>query len=226
MGTASVLVVDSDAVLCTALAEQLQVNGEFSTEIMGSLAAAEAALRARRFEAILLEMALPDGNGADFCRALRVRDVKIPILMMASLGDEASVVQGLESGANDYLVKPFRLNELLARLRAHLRSYEQAEDLELPLGPYYFRPALRQVVDEKGGKIRLTDKETAILKYLYRAKGPVSRQTLLEAVWGYSQGISTHTLETHIYRLRQKIEQSPPQERLLLTDGGGYRLNI
>lgn len=226
MGAASVLVVDSDDVLCTALAEQLQVNGEFSTEIVGSLAAADTALRARRFEAILLEMTLPDGSGADFCRALRVRDVKIPVLMMAGLADETSVVLGLESGANDYLVKPFRLNELLARLRAHLRSYEQAEDLELALGPYYFRPALRQIIDETGGKIRLTDKETAILKYLYRAKGSVSRQTLLEAVWGYSQNISTHTLETHIYRLRQKIEQSPPQERLLVTDGGGYRLNI
>lgn len=226
MAASSVLVVDSDQALCAALAEQLQVNGEFTPEIADSLAAAETLLRARRFEAILLEVTLPDGDGRAFCRALRAREVNIPVLMIAALGDEASVVQGLDAGANDYLIKPFRLNELLARLRAHLRSHEQAEDLEIALGPYYFRPAARQMIDEKGVKIRLTDKEAAILKYLYRAKGAVARQTLLEAVWGYNQGISTHTLETHIYRLRRKIERAPPQERLLLTDGGGYRLNL
>ena len=93
------------------------------------------------------------------------------------------------------------------------------------IGPYSFRPAGKVLVDPKGKKIRLTEKETNILKYLYRAGAkPVSREELLTEVWGYNAGVTTHTLETHIYRLRQKIEPEPGQARLLLTDAGGYRL--
>lgn len=225
MAVRPILVVDDDAALCGALVEQLQVNGEFAAQEALSLAAAEGLLKqGRRYEALLLGASLPDGNGRDFCRALRARGVKVPIIMLTTRDDEADVIGALDAGANDYLAKPFRLNELLARLRVHLRGFERSEDAEIWLGPYRFLPAARQLLDAKGGKIRLTDKEAAILKYLYRAGQAVSRTALLEAVWGYGQGVATHTLETHIYRLRQKIEPDPQNARLIRTDGGGYRL--
>lgn len=222
----AILVVDDDDALRGALMEQLSVNGEFAPVEAASLAEAEARLsNGTRYEALLLDVCLPDGDGRDFCRSLRERGVKAPVIMLTASVEETDIVRGLDSGANDYLAKPFRLNELLARLRAHLRSFESSEDAEIKIGPYQFRPSARLLLDAKGGKIRLTDKEAAILKYLYRAGKAVARQVLLEAVWGYKQTITTHTLETHVYRLRQKIESDPQNARILITDGGGYRLN-
>ena len=116
---------------------------------------------------------------------------------------------------------------LLARIRAQLRSHEQSEHAVFRVGPYEFRPAQKLLIDEKARKIRLTEKEANILKYLYRAgEKPVSREELLTQVWGYNAGVTTHTLETHIYRLRQKIEPDASGTRLLLTDAGGYRLAV
>ncbi len=222
----TILVVDDDDALRSALVEQLSVNGEFAPVDAASLSEAEARLsNGTRYEALLLDVSLPDGDGRDFCRLLRERGIKAPIIMLTASAEESDVVRGLDSGANDYLAKPFRLNELLARLRAHLRSFESSEDAEIKIGPYQFRPAARLLLDAKGGKTRLTDKESAILRYLYRAGKAVARQTLLEAVWGYKQTITTHTLETHVYRLRQKIEADPQNAKILITDGGGYKLN-
>ena len=225
-GPRLILVVDDDNALRSALMEQLGINEEFAPEEAASLAEAERILsKGTRYEALLLDVSLPDGDGRDFCRTLRQRGMKMPVIMLTASAEESDIVRGLDSGANDYLAKPFRLNELLARLRAHLRIFETSEDAEIKIGPYQFRPAARQLLDAKGGKIRLTDKEAAILKYLFRAGKAVARQVLLEAVWGYKQTITTHTLETHVYRLRQKIEMDPQNARILLTDGGGYRLN-
>ena len=114
---------------------------------------------------------------------------------------------------------------LLARIRAQLRQHEQSEDAVFTIGHYSFRPAQKLLVEEDGGKVRLTEKETAILKYLYRAEQKViTRDILLEEVWGYNSGVTTHTLETHIYRLRQKIEKDPSNASLLVTESGGYKL--
>jgi DNA-binding response OmpR family regulator len=123
------------------------------------------------------------------------------------------------------VTKPFRFAVLAARIRAQLRSHEQSEDAVFRVGPYEFRPAQKLLIDERQKKIRLTEKETNILKYLYRAgANAVSREELLAEVWGYNAGVTTHTLETHIYRLRQKIEPDPASARLLITEAGGYRL--
>ena len=125
------------------------------------------------------------------------------------------------------MTKPFRFNVLLARVRAQLRQHEQSEDAVFVIGDYSFRPSAKLLLDdERNQKVRLTEKETAILKYLYRAgEKVVPRETLLSEVWGYNAGVTTHTLETHIYRLRQKIERDPGQAELLVTEPGGYRLN-
>jgi len=224
-----ILVIDDDTALRSALVEQLEHDGEFLPTEADCLAAADAKLAApdSRYDAILLDVGLPDGDGRDFCRALRKRGVKVPIIMLTGSAEESDIVRGLDSGANDYIAKPFRLNELLARLRAQLRSFENSEDAVFTIGPYVFRPAAKQLLEPiKNKRIRLTDKEAAILKFLYRAAGkPVARQVLLNEVWGYNAAVTTHTLETHVYRLRQKIEPDPTFAKILLTEGGGYRLD-
>jgi len=224
-----ILIVDDDDTLRETLAEQLGLDGEFSTVEAGTIADAEACLASPqgRFDAIILDIRLPDGDGRDLCVRLRRQGVKVPILMLTGSDEEADVVRGLDSGANDYIAKPFRLNELLARLRAQLRIFENSEDAVFVIGPYTFRPSAKLLQDEaKNRRIRLTEKEAAILKFLYRAGiKPVARQVLLNEVWGYNAGVTTHTLETHIYRLRQKIEPDPANARLLVTEGGGYRLD-
>ena len=136
------------------------------------------------------------------------------------------MVRGLDSGANDYIAKPFRLNVLLTRLRAQLRQHEQSEDAVFTIGPYTFRPSAKILTDAaQRKKVRLTEKETAILKYLYRAgQRIIGRDVLLNEVWGYNSGVTTHTLETHVYRLRQKIERDPAKAEILVTEPGGYRL--
>jgi DNA-binding response OmpR family regulator len=148
--------------------------------------------------------------------------------MLTGADTDADTILGLDSGANDYITKPFRLGVLLARLRAHIRQHERSDDAVFVIGPYTFQPGAKLLVDEpRRKKIRLTDKETSILKYLYRTGGRVvSREVLLDEVWGYNAGITTHTLETHVYRLRQKIERDPANARILVTEAGGYRLVV
>ena len=224
-----ILIVDDDEALRETLAEQLSLDGEFKVTEANSVAAAEAALAAPqgRFDALILDIGLPDGDGRDLCAQLRRQGIKVPIIMLTGSDEEADVVKGLDSGANDYIAKPFRLNELLARLRAQLRIFENSEDAVFTIGPYTFRPSAKLLQDvARNRRIRLTEKEAAILKFLYRSGiKPVPRQVLLNEVWGYNAGVTTHTLETHIYRLRQKIEPDPTNARLLVTEGGGYRLD-
>jgi len=228
-GERPVLIVDDDRTLREELAAQLQVDGEFTAHEAASVADAEAQLakQAQRFDAVILDVGLPDGDGRDLCASMRKRGQRMPIIMLTGSDEEADVVRGLESGANDYIAKPFRLNELLARLRAQMRMFENSEDAVFSIGPYTFRPSAKLLQETlRNRRIRLTEKEAAILKFLYRAgTKPVARQILLNEVWGYNAAVTTHTLETHIYRLRQKIEPDPANARLLVTEGGGYRLD-
>ncbi|MCK8786027.1 response regulator transcription factor [Roseomonas sp. NAR14] len=228
-GSRPILIVDDDDALRSTLTEQFAVDGEFAPVGAASSAEAEQKLAAdnARFDAMLLDIGLPDGDGRDLCAKLRRQGFKVPIIMLTGADAEQDVVRGLDSGANDYIAKPFRMNELLARVRAQLRVFDNSEDAVFIIGPYTFRPSAKLLLETaRNRKIRLTEKEAAILKYLYRAGGrPVGRQILLNEVWGYNAAVTTHTLETHIYRLRQKIEPDPSNARLLLTEGGGYRLD-
>ena len=221
----TLLIIDDDDDLREALAEQLALHEEFKP-VQASTATEGVRLgREIRADLILLDVDLPDMDGREACRLLRKDGVSTPVIMLTAQDSDADTVLGLDAGANDYVTKPFRFAVLLARIRAHLRSHEQSEDAVFQIGPYEFRPAAKVLMDAKGRKVRLTEKETNILKYLYRAGAkPVSREELLTEVWGYNAGVTTHTLETHIYRLRQKIEPEPGLARLLLTDSGGYRL--
>jgi DNA-binding response OmpR family regulator len=221
----TILIVDDDADLRGALAEQLALNEEFRVVEAGTGAQGVETARTAKADLILLDVDLPDIDGRDVSRQLRTGGVGAPIIMLTAADTDEDAIEGLESGANDYVTKPFRFGVLLARIRAHLRSHEQSEAAVFSIGPYEFRPASKLLIDPKQKKIRLTEKEANILKYLYRAGlKPVPREELLAEVWGYNAGVTTHTLETHVYRLRQKIEPDPGHARILVTEAGGYRL--
>jgi DNA-binding response OmpR family regulator len=225
-GTRKILIVDDDAALRESLAEQLQLNGEFAATECDTAAGALDAVRRDRFDAILLDVGLPDMDGRELCRLIRRDGVGLPILMLTAADSEGDTVMGLDAGADDYITKPFRLNVLLARLRAHLRQSQHRDDAVFAIGPYTFQPGAKLMTDPaRRKKVRLTEKETAILRYLYHAGDkPIGRATLLGEVWGYNAGVTTHTLETHVYRLRQKIERDPTNAEILITEPGGYRL--
>lgn len=220
-----ILMVDDDADLREALADQLVMTEEFDVFEAGDGEAGLARARDEHYDLVLLDVGLPDMDGRELCRLMRKQGVKCPIIMLTGHVTDSDTIQGLESGANDYIAKPFKLPVLLARIRAQLRQHEQSEDAVFAVGPYTFKPAAKILIDERDKKIRLTEKETNILKYLYRASDAVvPRDELLHEVWGYNAGVTTHTLETHIYRLRQKIEPDPSSAKILVTEPGGYRL--
>lgn len=225
MNRRRILVVDDDQDLRKILVEQLSPYREFHLLEAGSAAEALEKVRGAHVDLMLLDVGLPDMDGREAVKIMRREGFKSPIMMLTGQDSDADQILGLESGANDYVTKPFRFSVLLARMRAALRQHDQSEDVVFTIGPYSFQPAAKLLEAPDGGKVRLTDKETSILKYLYR-QGPktITREILLKEVWGYNNRVTTHTLETHIYRLRQKIERDPSNARLLVTEEGGYRL--
>jgi DNA-binding response OmpR family regulator len=203
-----ILLVDAEAVPRHSLAEQLAREGDYVVIEAGSAAEARAA---SDYLFAIIDM----DEGAELARTLRQDGYDGPILF---LGDGSTEL-------GERLAKPFRLSALLAHLSAHLGRHGMAEDRAIRIGPYQFRPSAKLLTGEGQRKIRLTEKETNILKYLHEAGSTVARETLLHEVWGYSPAVTTHTLETHIYRLRRKIEENPGRAQILLTEDGGYRLS-
>ena len=220
-----ILIVDDDIDLRDALVEQLSLHEEFEASAVDTGAKGAHAAKANSPDLVLMDVGLPDTDGREVVRSLRKGGFKAPIIMLTGHDTDSDTILGLESGANDYITKPFRFAVLLARIRAQLRQHEASEDAIFTIGPYTFRPSSKLLLSPKGNKVRLTEKETSILRYLYRAgQRPVSRETLLQEVWGYNSGVTTHTLETHIYRLRQKIEKDAAAPAILVTEAGGYKL--
>ena len=222
-----ILLIDDDVDLREALSELLIMTEDFDVFEGGDGAEALEKIKQLAYDMVVLDVDLPDIDGRELCRLIRKQGVKCPILMLTGHDTDSDTILGLNAGANDYITKPFKFPVLLARIRAQLRQHEQSEDAIFTLGPYTFKPAVKMLLTEDDKKIRLTEKETNILKFLYRAtEGVVPRDTLLHEVWGYNAGVTTHTLETHIYRLRQKIEPDPSHASLLVTESGGYRLAL
>jgi DNA-binding response OmpR family regulator len=224
-----ILIVEDDDALRQVLIQHLSGDSAFQPAGAGTLSEAAHRLDAAdaRFDAVVLDINLPDGNGWDFCVQLRHRGHNMPVVMLTGESEENDIVRGLNAGANDYIGKPFRVAELIARLHAQLRVFDNSVDAVFTIGSYTFRPSAKSLANpKKKQRIRLTNKEVELLKFLYRTENcVVSRQSLLDEVWGYHTGATTHTLETHIYRLRQKIEVDPTVCRLLVTMPGGYQLN-
>jgi DNA-binding response OmpR family regulator len=221
------LIVDDDPLFIDLLIEQLSLHDELSVDTALSAAKAREKLDEQTYDIVILDIELPDQDGRELCRYIRKIGINIPIIFLSGNASEADTILGLEAGATDYVVKPFKFGVLLARIRAHLRQVELSDRAVLNLGRYLFRPALKILEMKDGTKIKLTEKESHILRYLHRANGQiVGRLELLNEVWGYQDGVTTHTLETHIYRLRQKIEPTDGSQKILLTDEGGYRLAL
>ena len=222
-----VLLIDDDEDLREALSEQLLMTEDFDVHEGASGAEALEKVKQHSYDLLVLDVGLPDTDGRALCRLIRKQGVKCPILMLTGHDTDSDTILGLDAGANDYITKPFKFPVLLARMRAQLRQHELSEDAIFVLGPYTFKPSLKLLVTSDDKKIRLTEKETNILKFLHRStEDVVPRDILLHEVWGYNAGVTTHTLETHIYRLRQKIEPDPGKARLLVTENGGYRLSL
>lgn len=220
-----ILIADDDADLRAALAEQLALHEEFSAVHADSAQGALTASRQEPPDLVIMDVGLPDMDGREAVKRMREEGFKNPIIMLTGHDTEWDTVQGLDAGANDYVTKPFRFAVLLARMRAHLRQHETNEEALFRIGQYTFQPSAKHLIGEGGVKLRLTEKETAILRFLYRAgQSVVTREVLLREVWGYNSNVTTHTLETHIYRLRQKIERDPAKAQLLVTEAGGYKL--
>jgi DNA-binding response OmpR family regulator len=222
----NLLLIEDGKILGQVFSEQLQLHEEFTITCVRSGAEGLESAKAEYYDVIILDVGLPDMDGHEVCRLMRRSGIKSPIITLTGANTNADTILSLVPGANDYITKPFRLNALLARIRAHIRQHERGDDAVFVIGPYSFHTGVRLLVDDaQKKKVRLTAKEAAILKYLYRANDQVvGREILLDEVWGYNAGVTTHTLETHVYRLRQKIERDPSNARILVTEPGGYRL--
>ena len=220
-----ILLVDDDDDLRETLIEQLSLYEEFELEQVDGAAKAVTRARSGNVDLLIMDVGLPDMDGREAVKLLRKGGFTAPIIMLTGHDTDSDTILGLEAGANDYVTKPFRFAVLLARIRAQLRQHEQSEDATFQVGPYTFKPAQKLLEQEDGSKVRLTEKEAGIIRHLYRAERKVvGRDQLLAEVWGYNSGVTTHTLETHVYRLRQKIEPDPSNARLLVTESGGYKL--
>lgn len=221
-----VMLVDDDDTLRTVLHQQLSAEGILQIEEAGSVAEAHQKIGAFAPDIILLDVQLPDGNGFMICKKLRDAGFDKPILMLTGQDSEDDIIQGLEAGANDYIAKPMRMRELLARMRTHLRQHQQSDEARFDVLGFDFVPATKTIMTkDKAAKVLLTEKETMIMKMLIRrTPDAVSREELLSEIWGFQKGLTTHTLETHIYRLRQKFTQLS-ELPLIETADDGYRLS-
>jgi DNA-binding response OmpR family regulator len=223
--TKKIIIIDDDDMLRETLKEQFSLHDEFVVSDASNATAGVKAVKADHADLVILDVNLPDMDGREACKIIRRNGYKGPVIMLTGQTSDSDTILGLDSGANDYVAKPFRFGVLLARIRAHLRQHEHSEDAVFKVGPYTFKPAAKMLVRDDNKKIRLTEKETAIIKFLLRSgEQIVGRDVLLHDVWGYNAGVTTHTLETHVYRLRQKIERDPSHAEILVTEGGGYKL--
>ena len=225
VSSSRLLIVDDDAYLRAILRQHLAVEGFNDVFEVGIFADLDNALSYANPDLILLDIQMPDGNGIDICQRLRRNGFAKPIVMLIAKGAEGDIVLGLEAGANDYITKPLRLGELIARIRTQLRQFRASDDARFEIGNLSFLPANKMLYEIGSDRMQaLTEKEATILKFLYRAfPNDVTKDELLAKVWGFQNGVSTHTLETHIYRLRQKISRLT-KKQLVLTIEKGYRL--
>ena len=222
-----ILLIESDPDLRDVLCEQLRCTDQFEVFSSENFTETLEKLRIPSYDIILLDLHPLNKDSLEACRLTYTQDVKCPILLLTERDKISNTVFGQDASASDYIIKPFKFPNLLARMNIQLRKYEKSYDSTFTFGPYTFHPAMKILKTHDNNEINLTEKETDILKFLYHTvEDVVPRDILLHEVWGYNNSVTTHTLETHIYRLRQKIERTPGVAELLVTESGGYRLKV
>ena len=222
------LVIEDEAPMRTALVETLKAEGYRVMAAADGVAGLELACT-EAFDLVLLDVMMPGLDGFALCRELRKRERTLPVLMLTAKGQVDDRVEGLDSGADDYLVKPFSLRELLARVRALLRRKERAESLgkQLMIGKSAIDFDKRLLV-RADQRHEISEKETGMLRLLATHAGEtVSREKFLDVVWGYHAYPSTRTVDNFIAALRAKLEDDPAHPKHLITvRGSGYRLEL
>ena len=219
-----ILAVAGDSYLLETMLVQIGREGGYDVRGADSLAAARLAWGEMNPDLVIVDAQLNDGEGRAFCRWIRNMNATIPILMLTESAGAMEAVEELTAGANDYIPKPLRFAELMARIETYLARIAVRANAHLTLGGFHFSHTHKTLIHIASGKvIPLTEKETAMLEYLSNNHGTTSKETLLKAVWGYSNNANTHTAETHIYRLRRKI-YAVDSTPLIITAEGGYRL--
>ena len=220
------LIIEDELPMRTALVETLIAEGYRVRSAADGIAGLELACT-ETFDLVLLDVMLPGLDGYALCRALRQRGRRMPVLMLTAKGQVDDRVDGLDSGADDYLIKPFSLKELLARIRALLRRHDRAQALPevLAIGAATI-DFNRGTICRAGQEHVLSDKEAGILRLLAATIGQtVAREKFLDVVWGYTAFPSTRTVDNFIVSLRAKLEATPATPRHLITvRGAGYRL--
>ena len=222
----NILVVDDDAMFRETLIGELSLYESF---VLVEAATGREALEkatSNSFDAIIMDVDLSDMDGRQVCRLVRRVGISTPIILLTATDTDADTILGLDAGADDCLVKPFQMGVLLARLRAHIRQHARSKDAAYVIGPYRFDPFKKTLLNYRTDKkIRLTYKEAEILNCLYAAGAQVvPPEVLLRKVWNYNSRVETHTVQTHIHRLRKKMEPDPSDPKFLVTETGGYRL--
>jgi DNA-binding response OmpR family regulator len=222
------LIIEDELAMRTALVETLSSEGYHVRSASDGLTGLELACT-EPFDLVLLDVMMPQLDGYEVCRTLRQRGKNMPVLMLTAKGQVEDRVSGLDCGADDYLVKPFSLRELFARVRALLRRYERQDNIPptLTIGPATI-DFTKQTLTRDGNTTPLSAKEIGILRVLVSRKGEtVSRETFLDIVWGYHAYPSTRTVDNFIAGLRSRIEIDPANPVNLITvRGQGYRLNL
>jgi two-component system KDP operon response regulator KdpE len=221
--SARILVVDDEPQILRALQTNLRGAGyDVVTAANAEDALAEAAMRPP--DAVILDLVLPDGHGTEVARQLR-RWSHAPILVLSAVGDEQEKVAALDAGADDYVTKPFGVDELLARLRAALRRALPLTDAVLEIGDLVVDLEARSVT-RAGRRVALTPHEFELLRYLAQNEGKLlTHRMILREVWGPLYGDESHYLHVYVSQLRRKIEDDPARPRYIVTEpGAGYRL--
>lgn len=218
-----ILLVNSDRDLSDALIYQLSLNDKYQI-IETDEDNVFTQINNNSFNIVIINSQPSKLHGRNLTKKLRTGGFKNPIIMLITQSDASNVDNKLTIEANEHIIKPFKYPALLKSIELQLRQFGKSEDTQHNIGSYVFKPNSK-VLESKNKSIRLTEKENDILKFLYQnLETIVSREILLHEVWGYNSKVTTHTLETHIYRLRQKIEIDPANACFLITETGGYRL--
>jgi DNA-binding response OmpR family regulator len=221
-----ILLINNDKDLGEALVFQLTLVEKYQIIETNDETSALVQINDNFCELVIINSQSSALKKCNLTKSLRSAGYNKPIIILINRNNNLDNSDDHNHKADEYIVKPFRYPVLLKSIETQLQKFKKSENTQYSIGNYAFKPNSKILESNEGKSIRLTEKENNILNFLYKNLGnTVSRETLLHEVWGYNSKVTTHTLETHIYRLRQKIEDDPSKACFLITEPGGYKLS-